>query len=87
MSYRNPIIPGFHPDPTVCRADDEYYLATSSFTYFPGAPIFRSSNLVDWTQIGNILDRPALLDLRKRSTTRRWACSHPRSVTTLGGSG
>jgi beta-xylosidase len=66
--YRNPVIPGFHPDPSVCRAGAEYYLATSSFTYFPGAPIFRSSNLVDWTQIGNALDRPSQLDLG--ATTR-----------------
>jgi xylan 1,4-beta-xylosidase len=61
--YTNPVIPGFHPDPSVCRVGDEYFLATSSFTYFPGVPILRSSNLVDWTQVGNALDRPALLDL------------------------
>jgi beta-xylosidase len=60
---KNPIIPGFHPDPSVCRVGDSYYLATSSFTYFPGVPIFRSHNLVDWEQIGNILDRPSQLDL------------------------
>lgn len=57
------MIPGFHPDPSVCRAGDEYVLATSSFTYFPGVPIFRSANLVDWTQVGNALDRPSQLDL------------------------
>ena len=50
-----PIIPGFHPDPTVCRVGDDYYLATSSFEYFPGAPIFHSRDLVSWQQIGNIL--------------------------------
>jgi beta-xylosidase len=49
----------------VCRVGDEYVLATSSFTYFPGVPIFRSRNLVDWTQIGNALDRPQQLDLRR----------------------
>ena len=59
----NPIIPGFHPDPSVCRVGDDYFLVTSSFTYFPGVPIFRSRNLVDWEQIGNVLDRPAQLDL------------------------
>jgi hypothetical protein len=52
-----PIIPGFHPDPTVCRVGDDYYLATSSFEYFPGAPIFHSRDLVSWTQLGNILSR------------------------------
>lgn len=61
--YSNPVIPGFHPDPSVCRVGDEYFLAVSSFTYFPGVPIFRSSNLVDWTQLGNALDRPSQLDL------------------------
>ena len=52
-----PIIPGFHPDPTICRVGEDYYLATSSFEYFPGAPIFHSRDLVTWQQIGNILDR------------------------------
>jgi beta-xylosidase len=61
--YRNPVIPGFHPDPSVCRVDDTYYLVTSSFTYFPGIPIFRSTDLVSWEQIGNVLDRPSQLDL------------------------
>jgi beta-xylosidase len=61
--FRNPVIPGFHPDPSVCRVGDTYYCIASSFTYFPGVPIFRSTNLVDWEQIGNVLDRPAQLDL------------------------
>ena len=52
-----PVIPGFYPDPTVCKVGDDYYLANSSFEYFPGAPIFHSTDLVSWTQIGNILDR------------------------------
>lgn len=52
-----PIIPGFFSDPTVCRVGDDYYLANSSFEYFPGAPIFHSRDLVNWTQIGNILTR------------------------------
>ena len=63
MSYRNPVIPGFHPDPSVCRVGDEYFLVTSTFTYVPGVPIFRSRNLVDWTQIGNVLERRSQLDL------------------------
>jgi len=52
-----PIVSGFHPDPTICRVGDEYYLAHSSFEYFPAAPIFHSRDLVTWQQIGNILDR------------------------------
>lgn len=62
--FTNPVIPGFHPDPSVCRVGDEYFLVTSSFTYFPGVPIFRSTDLVDWTQVGNVLDRRSQLDLR-----------------------
>jgi xylan 1,4-beta-xylosidase len=63
--YRNPVLPGFYPDPSVCRVGDEYFLIASSFTYFPGVPIFRSTNLVDWTQIGNVLGRQSQLDLRR----------------------
>jgi xylan 1,4-beta-xylosidase len=70
VSYSNPVLPGFHPDPSVCRAGNEYFLVTSSFTYFPGVPIFRSTNLIDWTQIGNVLDRPSQLDL---SATAAWS--------------
>ncbi len=53
-----PVIPGFYPDPTVCRVGDDYYLATSSFEYFPGAPLFHSRDLVSWVQVGNILTTP-----------------------------
>jgi beta-xylosidase len=60
-STTNPVIPGFHPDPSVCRAGDDYYLACSSFEYFPGVPVFHSRDLVNWTQIGNALDRPEQL--------------------------
>ncbi|MFG3338310.1 family 43 glycosylhydrolase [Glycomyces sp. NPDC048151] len=52
-----PIVSGFHPDPSICRVGEDYYLAHSSFEYFPGAPIFHSRDLVHWKQIGNILDR------------------------------
>jgi beta-xylosidase len=69
MSYRNPVIPGFHPDPSVCRAGADYVLVTSSFTHVPGVPVFRSANLVDWTQIGSALERPSQLDL---TATRDW---------------
>jgi len=60
---RNPVIPGFHPDPSICRVGADYYLACSSFEYFPGVPIFHSHDLVHWTQIGNVLDRPSQLRL------------------------
>lgn len=60
----NPILPGFYPDPTICRVGDDYYLATSTFCYFPGVPIFHSKDLVNWKQIGNILDRPSQIPLK-----------------------
>lgn len=62
-TFANPILAGFYPDPSICRAGDDYYLATSSFEYFPGVPIFHSRDLVHWRQIGHVLDRPAQLDL------------------------
>ena len=61
--YRNPILPGFYPDPSICRVDEDYYLITSSFEYFPGVPIFHSKDLVHWRQIGHVLERPTQLEL------------------------
>ena len=62
-TYHNPVIPGFHPDPSICRVGGDYYLVCSSFEYFPGVPVFHSRDLVNWRQIGNVLDRPSQLDL------------------------
>lgn len=62
-TFRNPIIPGFYPDPSICRVGEDYYLVTSSFEYFPGLPLFHSRDLVHWQQIGHVLDRPSQLDL------------------------
>ncbi|PTY07090.1 glycoside hydrolase 43 family protein [Opitutaceae bacterium EW11] len=59
--YRNPILAGFYPDPSLCRAGDDYYLINSTFAYFPGIPIFHSRDLVNWRQIGNVIDRPRQL--------------------------
>ena len=67
--YRNPVISGFHPDPSVCRVGEDYYLVTSSFEYFPGVPLFHSRDLVNWRQIGHCLTRTSQLDLsRARSS-------------------
>jgi beta-xylosidase len=60
--FTNPVIPGFHPDPSICRAGADYYLACSSFEYSPGVPVFHSRDLVHWDQIGNALENYALLD-------------------------
>ena len=65
QGYKNPVIPGFHPDPSVCRVGDDYYLVTSSFEFFPGVPLFHSKDLVNWEQIGHCLTRPSQLPLEK----------------------
>lgn len=62
-AYRNPVLPGFHPDPSVCRVGDDYYLVTSSFEYFPGIPIFHSRDLVHWRKLGHCLERPSQVPL------------------------
>ena len=59
--YRNPVLSGFYPDPSLCRAGDDYYLVNSTFAYFPGLPIFHSKDLVNWRFIGHAIDRPAQL--------------------------
>ncbi|MCA9890309.1 MAG: glycoside hydrolase family 43 protein [Anaerolineae bacterium] len=64
-TFTNPIIPGFYPDPSVCRVGEDYYLVTSTFEYFPGVPVFRSRDLVHWQQIGHCLTRPSQLPLEK----------------------
>lgn len=57
----NPLISGFHPDPSVCRVGDTYYLATSTFEYLPGIPIFRSTDLRGVELIGHVATRPGQL--------------------------
>jgi xylan 1,4-beta-xylosidase len=61
--FSNPIITGFYPDPSICRAGDDYYLVTSTFEYFPGVPVFHSRDLVHWRQIGHCLTRRSQLAL------------------------
>lgn len=63
MDYQNPVVPGFHPDPSICRAGEDYYLVTSSFEYVPGVPLFHSRDLVHWRLIGHCLTRPSQLKL------------------------
>ena len=64
MIIANPIIPGFHPDPSICRVGEDFYLVNSSFEYFPGVPIFHSRDLVNWRQIGHCLTRESQLPLK-----------------------
>jgi alpha-N-arabinofuranosidase len=60
-TYANPVLSGFYPDPSICRKGNDYYLATSSFAYYPGIPIFHSTDLVHWRQLGHALNRPSQL--------------------------
>ena len=60
--YRNPVIAGFYPDPSIERVGHTFYLVNSTFTYFPGIPVFESRDLVHWRQIGNVIDRPTELN-------------------------
>lgn len=68
--YYNPILAGFYPDPSICRAGDDYYLITSSFTYFPGIPIFKSQDLVNWKQIGHVITRKEQADFSNMGVSR-----------------
>jgi xylan 1,4-beta-xylosidase len=58
MTFPNPLIPGFSPDPSVVLAGGVYYLVTSTFEYLPGIPVYRSTDLVTWAHIGNVATRP-----------------------------
>jgi xylan 1,4-beta-xylosidase len=61
--FRNPILPGSHPDPSICRVGADFYLVTSTFEWFPGLPVFHSRDLVHWRPLGHVLDRPEQLPL------------------------
>ena len=62
-SFRNPILPGFYPDPSICRVGEDYYLINSTFEFFPGLPIHHSRDLVNWRPVGHVLTRPSQLNL------------------------
>ena len=81
MIYKNPVLKGFYPDPSVCFANGKYYLVTSTFQYFPGVALFESDNLVNWKQIGYVLTRP-----EQTRYLRQAAYSLPLSAITTAGS-
>ena len=60
---KNPILPGFNPDPSICRVEEDYYIATSTFEWFPGVQIHHSRDLVNWKLLGHALREKRLLDL------------------------
>ena len=63
MKVENPILPGFNPDPSIVRVGPDYYLATSTFEWFPGVQLYHSTNLVEWTLIGHGLTRSSQANL------------------------
>ncbi|MFG1496946.1 glycoside hydrolase family 43 protein [Saccharospirillum sp. HFRX-1] len=64
IRIQNPILPGFNPDPSICRVGSDYYIATSTFEWYPGVQIHHSKDLVNWTLVARPLNRPDLLDMR-----------------------
>jgi len=60
----NPILPGFNPDPSICRVGEDYYIATSTFEWYPGVQIHHSRDLVNWRLVKRPLDRASQLDMR-----------------------
>lgn len=67
--FRNPILSGCYPDPSICRVGEDYFLITSSFEYFPGLPIFHKRDLTHWEQIVYVLDRASQRDLDEIRTS------------------
>ena len=63
-TYRNPILPGFQPDPSIVRVGGDFYLVNSTFAWFPGIPVYHSRDLVHWRQVGNAIDRPGMLNFK-----------------------
>ncbi|MFS4428449.1 glycoside hydrolase family 43 protein [Chryseobacterium sp. S90] len=63
--FYSPILQGCYPDPSITRKGEDYYLVNSSFSMFPGVPIFTSKDLVNWKQVGHVLDRPSQLKVEK----------------------
>lgn len=59
----NPVLRGFHPDPSILRVGTDYYLATSTFEWWPGVNLHHSRDLVHWRLLGYALTRPSQLDL------------------------
>ena len=71
---RNPIIPGFNPDPCICRKNDDYYIAVSSFEWFPGIPIYHSRDMKNWELYSHALQNAENPDLKKLPSAKGiWA--------------
>jgi alpha-N-arabinofuranosidase len=63
--FYTPVLQGCYPDPSITRKGNDYYLVSSSFAMVPGVPIFHSNDLVNWKQLGHVLERPSQLKVQK----------------------
>lgn len=70
IKFNNPILSGFYPDPSVTKVGSDYYLVNSTFSYFPGIPVFHSQDLKNWKQIGNVIDRPGQMNFMDNRVSR-----------------
>ena len=70
FNLKNPILPGFYPDPSIVKVAEDYYLVNSTFAYFPGIPILHSKDLMNWKQIGNAIDRASQMDFLGEQISR-----------------
>lgn len=68
QTFVNPVLSGFNPDPSVVRVGNDFFLATSTFEYFPGVPLYHSRDLVNWRLIGHALTRKSQLEMRTVET-------------------
>ena len=71
---QNPILPGFNPDPCICRKGDDYYMAVSTFEWFPGIPVYHSRDLKNWELYTHVLTDDEEVDLKKLPSAKGiWA--------------
>ena len=85
QKYKNPIISGYNPDPSICRVGDDFYLVNSTFEFYPGVPVYHSKNLVNWELINYCLrDKEQLyLDVFGRQAEFMRRCSVTITVSFL----
>ncbi|NII81152.1 MULTISPECIES: glycoside hydrolase family 43 protein [unclassified Pedobacter] len=70
IKFTNPILAGFYPDPSITKVGSDYYLVNSTFSYFPGIPVFHSKDLKNWKQIGNVIERNTQMTFLGDGTSR-----------------
>ena len=70
IKFVNPVLSGFYPDPSIVKVQSNYYLINSTFSYFPGIPVWHSKDLKNWKQIGNVISRTSQMDFIGERMTR-----------------